>query len=91
VQFPPELADIGDAQRPHRDPGDVDLAHMAEGKAAFDTSASVTLASTSRARGPISDSVPHASVTSSKPHVALGRWSAIQPRSWVRKPVPVTM
>ena len=62
------------------------------GKAALETSASVTLSSTSRARGPISDSVPNASVTS----VSLASspapiWSRIQARSCVRKPVPVTM
>ncbi len=30
MQFPAEFADIGDAQRPHRRAGNLDLAHMAE-------------------------------------------------------------
>ncbi len=43
-----------------------------KGKAAFETSASVTAASTSRARGPISDSVPQSSVTSVERRVEAG-------------------
>jgi hypothetical protein len=64
VQFPAEFADIGDAQRAHRAAGDADLADMAEREGGVGDIGVGHRASTSRAFGPISDSVPNSSVTS---------------------------
>jgi hypothetical protein len=66
---------------------------MAEGEGGVGHIGVVTAASTSRAFGPISDSVPNSSVTSvsvaSSPRGDMVGDPAR--KSWVRKPVPVTM
>ncbi len=92
MQLPAELADIGDASAITGAPATDSRRTVPNGKPASETSSSATAARMSRARGPISDSTACCEVTStsraSRPDGTLRR---IQWKSWVAKPVPVTM
>ena len=63
-----------------------------KGNASFETSAAVTDSRMRREFGPMSDNTDHAEVTSSSWALASGLMlRRIQSKSWVAKPVPVTV
>ena len=94
MQLPAELADIGDAERQHRRAGDRDRAGMRRtGNAAFETIVARERLQAHRGRAdPSREKTAFCEVMSiSRASSLSGMLRAIQSKSCVAKPVPVTM
>ena len=91
VQLPAELADIGDAKRKHRRPGEVMRFTRPKGKPAFDMSCSVTPEHVARPRTHHREHGIGRGDIDQPGIEPIGNVARIQSKSCVAKPVPVTM